>query len=117
LGTRPIAKFTRAAEAVGEGDYRQDFSRLISTRFPDEIATLAGVLSIMIEKVSQREASLKERVKALRIEIDEAKRQSEVKKIVESDSFRDLREKAKALRARRTTGERTRTKPGSENDD
>lgn len=103
-GSRPILKFTRAAEAVGEGDYEQDFSSLTGTHFPDEISTLAGVLSIMIDKVSQREQSLKQRVAALRIEIDEAKRQKEVKKIVESDSFRELREKAREMRQRRSAG-------------
>jgi methyl-accepting chemotaxis protein len=101
LGSRPILEFTDAAEAVGEGNYDQDFTSLTSTRFPDEISTLAGVLSIMIDKVSQREQNLKRRVEELRIEIDGVKRKQEVQKIVETDSFRDLRDKARAMRARR----------------
>jgi hypothetical protein len=117
LGSRPILKFTRAAEAVGEGDYEQDFSNLTTTRFPDEISILAGVLSIMIDKVSQREQSLKQRVAALRIEIDEAKRQKEVKKIVESDAFRELREKAQEMRRRRNAGTSGEGAETSENAD
>lgn len=116
-GSRPILEFTRASEAVGEGDYNQDFSALTSPRFPDEISTLAGVLSIMIEKVSHREESLKQRVAELRIEIDETKRQKDVEKIVESDSFRELREKAQAMRARRKSGGKTKTESAPENGD
>ncbi len=114
LGTRPILKFTDAAEAVGEGNYDQDFTSLTSMRFPDEISTLAGVLSIMIDKVSLRERTLKRRVEELRIEIDDVKRQQEVQKIVESDAFRDLQEKAKAMRARRESGQIVRTQKAAE---
>lgn len=101
LGAQPIREFTQAAQEVGEGNYDQDFTALTSTRFPDEISTLARVLSIMIGKVSHREEVLKRRVEELSIEIDDVKRQQEVRKIVESDSFRDLQEKARALRSRR----------------
>ncbi len=114
LGTRPILKFTDAAEAVGEGNYDQDFTSLTSMRFPDEISTLAGVLSIMIDKVSLRERTLKRRVEELRIEIDDVKRQQEVQKIVESDAFRDVQEKAKAMRARRESGQIVRTQKAAE---
>ena len=108
-GARPILKLTRAAEAVGEGNYDQDFTSLSSTRFPDEISTLARVFSIMVENVSHREETLKRRVEELRIEIDDTIKQTEVKKIVESDAFRDLQEKAKAMRARRNSGESAST--------
>ena len=104
-GAQPILKLTRAADAVGEGNYDQDFTSLSAARFPDEISTLANVFSIMVDKVSHREEILKRRVEELRIEIDDAKRQTEVKKIVESDSFRDLQDKAKTMRARRRSGE------------
>jgi hypothetical protein len=100
-GARPILRLTRAAEAVGEGNYDQDFTSLTSTRFPDEISTLARVFSIMVEKVYQREQTLKRRVEELRIEIDDVKRHQEVQKIVETDTFRDLRERAREMRARR----------------
>jgi hypothetical protein len=104
VGTRPILAFTRAAEAVGQGQYDQDFSTINKTRFPDEITKLVNVFSIMVAKVAEREASLKRQVEALTIEIDQVKKEREVERIVESDSFRDLQEKAKAMRSRREHG-------------
>jgi CHASE3 domain sensor protein len=47
-----------------------------------------------------REQSLKQEIRQLRIEIDEAKRQKQVSEIVETDFFQDLRQKARALRKR-----------------
>jgi hypothetical protein len=116
-GARPIRKLTGAAEAVGEGNYDQDFASLPSTRFPDEIVTLAHVFSIMIGRVSQREKTLKRRVEELRIEVDEVKRKQEVQKIIESDSFQDLQEQAKAMRARRQRGQSSRTHQDPEDAD
>jgi hypothetical protein len=104
VGARPIIAFTRVAEAVGEGDYDQDFSTIKKTRFPDEISKLVSVFADMVAKVAQREESLKRQVEKLTIEIDETKRSKEVDKIVESDSFRELREKAKEMRERRNGG-------------
>jgi len=117
LGARPILKLTKAATAVGEGDYNQEFGSLTSARFTDEITTLACVFLGMVEKISNREEKLKRRVEQLTIEIDESKRQREVKKIVESGAFRDLQEKAQALRARRRSGERTTTEPAAQDVD
>lgn len=103
-GTQPIIKFTEMAGAVGEGDYDQDFSGLAAARFPDEITKLAAVFSTMVGKIAQREEKLKRQVAELSIEIDEVKKARDVERIVDSDSFRDLREKAKAMRTRRTSG-------------
>jgi CHASE3 domain sensor protein len=63
-----------------------------------------------------REQSLKQEIQRLRIEIDEAKRQQEVKKIVESDTFKDLQAKAEAFRqrARGPRRGRSKDKPSSE---
>jgi CHASE3 domain sensor protein len=47
-----------------------------------------------------REQSLKQEIRQLRIEIDEAKRQKQVSEIVETDFFQDLRERARTLRKR-----------------
>ena len=57
----------------------------------------------MVGKVQQREQNLKRQVEQLqlRIEIDDAKRQRDVKKIVETDMFADLQAKAEAIRNRR----------------
>ncbi|MFN2225523.1 MAG: hypothetical protein ACK2UY_04440, partial [Anaerolineae bacterium] len=45
-----------------------------------------------------REAALRQEVRALKIEIDEAKRQKQVAEITETDYFQQLREKARRLR-------------------
>ena len=51
-------------------------------------------------EVAARERALKEQVRELRIEIDEAKAARQVAEITETDYFRDLQRKADALRAR-----------------
>ncbi|HEY9816319.1 MAG TPA: GAF domain-containing protein [Candidatus Obscuribacterales bacterium] len=54
-----------------------------------------------MEAARQREAKLQEQLQELRIEVDEAKRASQVAEITESDFFVRLRQKAKDLRQRR----------------
>lgn len=103
--SRPILVLTRAAEKIGEGDYSGGLQQLEHTggpkTFPDEIATLSGVFESMVNKVYQRELTLRREVEELRIEIDEVKRQKAVGEIVESEFFRDLRAKAEEMRAQR----------------
>ncbi|PYE54785.1 HAMP domain-containing protein [Deinococcus yavapaiensis] len=98
--TRPITVLTAAAEKVGDGDYNQDFGRLVRVRTRDEIVVLAQVLTGMTEKVREREQSLRREVLELRIEIDQAKKEKQVKEIVDTDFFRDLKGKAASMRAR-----------------
>jgi methyl-accepting chemotaxis protein len=98
--TQPILKLTGMAERVGEGNYDQDFSTLRRAQFRDEISTLAGVFTIMVGKVRQREEKLKQQVAELKIEIDDTKRQKQVNEIVETDFFQDLQVKARAMRKR-----------------
>ena len=99
--TRPIIALTKAAEHIGEGDYEQDLTPLTNVRLRDEISSLAEVFSIMVGKVYQREQTLIRKVEELKIEIDEVKRKKQVTEIVESDTFRDLQEKAREMRRRR----------------
>jgi CHASE3 domain sensor protein len=49
-----------------------------------------------------REQSLKRQIEQLRIEIDEVKRQRQVREIVETDFFQELRAKARKMRRRRS---------------
>lgn len=98
--TKPIQRLTKAAERIGEGDYQQNLKDIQSGRSCDEITKLAYVFEIMVDKVYQREQSLRHQVEELKIEIDEAKRHSQVREIVDSDFFRDLQEKAKVLKGR-----------------
>ncbi len=48
-----------------------------------------------------REQRLRQEIQQLRIEIDEVKRRKQVAEIVESDSFKEIQEKARAMRRRR----------------
>lgn len=98
--TQPITRLTRLAERIGEGDYEQDFSRLLQDRVTDEIDTLAQVFSIMVSKVYQREQTLRRQVEELRIEIDEVKRKKQVEEIVETDFFQQLQTRAREMRRR-----------------
>ncbi len=106
--TQPILRLTKAARRIGEGDYEQDLG-LGVIRFPDEIATLAGVFAVMVGKVYQREQNLRRQVAELKIEIDEVKRQKQVSEIVDSDFFQDLQTRARALRQRNRPGASSET--------
>ncbi len=99
--TGPIVKLTVAANALGEGDYSQNFSGLKSAgRFSDEIVKLADVFAVMADKVRLREQSLKRQVEALKIEIDETKRKKQVSEIADTDFFRELKSKARDMRSK-----------------
>jgi len=101
--TRPVARLTRIAARIGEGDYNQDLTVLNSGPFQDEIGILAQVFEGMVDKVRQREETLKKEVVQLRVEIDQAKKTQQVAEIVESEFFKDLRDKAALMRNRRGT--------------
>ena len=105
--TRPMQVLTRAAARIGEGDYNQDLGSLTHGISYDEINKLAQVFSIMVDKVYQREVTLRRQVEELKIEIDEAKQQKQVSEIVDSDFFQSLQQKARIMRNRsaHTTGE------------
>lgn len=113
--TQPISDLTQIAERIGEGQYDQDLSGIGSQRFPDEIRILANVFEIMLSKVRTREESLKQEVTQLRIVLDERKRNEQVNQIVESDFFRDLREKARVMRERRDDYEAEESESTAEN--
>ncbi len=98
--TKPIVRLTHASQRIAEGDYEQGMT-VGNPRFPDEISALARVFALMASKVYQREQSLRRQVEELRIEIDEAKRHTQVSEIVESDFFQDLQARSRALRQRR----------------
>jgi HAMP domain-containing protein len=102
LLTRPISALTGIAEEIGEGDYEQDLTPLSDARIKDEISTLASVFDVMVEKVAEREQSLKQKVASLQIIIDERKRDEQVGELTDSDFFQDLKQKADDLRQRRS---------------
>jgi hypothetical protein len=95
--SRPILAISDAAAAVEAETFQADSLTLIGRR-EDELGLLARVFDHMAEQVYAREQKLKEEVVQLRIQIDEAKRSKDVQEIKQSDYFRELQEKARALR-------------------
>lgn len=104
--TRPISTLAAAAERIGEGDYDQDIADMSVGPFRDELTTFSDVFEIMMAKVRQREQTLRRQVEELRIMVDEQKRREQVAEIVDTDFFRDLRSKARTMRARGTRTDR-----------
>ena len=92
--------------------------QLINAQNPDtrEIVPFDQNLQQMMESFSSlaiaaleayiREQSLKQEIKQLRIEIDEAKREKQVKEITETETFQSLQAKAAELRRRRKSKRR-----------
>jgi methyl-accepting chemotaxis protein len=109
--TKPIIALTDVSNAIGEGNYNRDLKQFREARFPDEIGRLAVVFELMVSKVRKREEKLKEQVAELKIEIDEAKRNRQVKEIVDSDFFQDLQKKAQEIRSRRRNSASRSTEP------
>ena len=100
LLAQPIARLTRIASRVGQGDYTENFAEFGRPRLRDEISTLGAVFAHMVEQIRNREQNLKHEVQSLRIEIDGARKAKEVREIVETDFFRDLKGKANGMRQR-----------------
>lgn len=99
--TRPIVSLARIATDIGDGEYEQEWNaveRIGSYR--DEIDTLTRVFHAMVDRVAQREKSLRARVAQLEIMIDRSKLETQVQEIVDSDFFQDLRSKVQDMRSR-----------------
>jgi len=88
-----------AAGAVEDGTFDAAMLDGVAVR-EDALGNLARIFQHMACEVAARERALKEQVRELRIEIDEAKAARQVAEITETDYFRDLQRKADALRAR-----------------
>jgi len=68
-------------------------------RYQDEtLLTLAAEFAQMAAQVKQREDKLREEIAQLKIVIDQTQREEEVKGIVESDFFQDLKARARQIR-------------------
>ena len=86
-----------AAAAVETGTFDAAALDGVSGR-DDALGNLARVFQRMAREVHEREQRLKAQVQQLRIEIDEARAAQKVDEITDTDYFRDLQEKASALR-------------------
>lgn len=98
--TRPLVRLTQSVQGVADGNYEQNFEVFALRRPRDEIDILGRVFGSMVEQVRQRERTLERTVQELRIEIDETRKARQVNEIVDTEMFRDLKEKARAMRNR-----------------
>ena len=88
---------TAAAAAVEAGTFQSHTLDEVAAR-SDELGQLARVFQRMTEQVRAREEKLKQQVEELRVEIDQSRRMQQVSEITKSDSFQQLKQKAKQLR-------------------
>ncbi|QDZ38915.1 HAMP domain-containing protein [Euhalothece natronophila Z-M001] len=97
---KPILAMTTTATKIENGEF--DLNALEGIKFRlDELGDLARVFENMANKIHAREHQLKQEITELRIEIDQQKKEEEVKEIVETDFFQDLENKAQSLRKRK----------------
>ena len=83
---------------IAVGDYQTE--SIMDESYQDRtIAALAAEFAQMAARVQQREEDLRQEVTQLRIEIDEIKRKREAQRIMDTDYYKDLKAKAKALRS------------------
>jgi hypothetical protein len=96
------------AETVTTGSITD--AELNSGRLPrlaergDELGQLSRIFQKMAHEVITREKKLREQVAQLKIEVDEAKKSAEVKQIVETEYFQDLKQRAAEMR-KKSSGE------------
>jgi CRP-like cAMP-binding protein len=84
---------------ISDGNY-QNTGINTAQKFKDEsLAALAAEFAQMATQVKEREDQLRREVAQLRIEIDESKRKKDVAEIVGSDYYKQLKEKARLMRA------------------
>lgn len=88
-----------ASRRVAEGDYTPIVVK--PQRLDDELSTLAGLFNTMLDKVEEREETLENQVEELKLQIDHEKRAKDVKEIVESQFFKDLKGRAAEVRKQR----------------
>jgi hypothetical protein len=92
-----------ASMRVAGGDYTP--VTLKRNRFDDEVTTLAELFNAMLGKVREREETLQNEVEVLKIRIDMEKRTKDVKEVVETEFFQDLKKRAAAVRRQRSQKE------------
>jgi HAMP domain-containing protein len=100
LISRPINALVSGFKAVEGENYQAICLEGIVGR-QDEFGRMARVFTRMADQVSERVQTLKNQVAYLRIEVDEAKRNIEVRQITETEYFQDLLKKASLLRGKR----------------
>lgn len=92
-----VDKVTAAAAAVESGAFEPASLNEVARR-EDALGQLARVFQRMANEVKAREQRLKNEVKELRIQIDEAKKAQQVAEITESEYFQNLQKMAGDMR-------------------
>ena len=108
---RPILAISEAAASVENEEFEVAGLAPVENR-RDELGRLARVFKHMIEEVKKREEKLKQQVRKLKIEIDQAKSNQRVKEIVESDFFKSLEANSTSMRQRRQQRRAAKEKNG-----
>ncbi len=98
--SEPIERLALAATAVESGSYELDALTAVTQR-KDELGQFARIFEQMAREVYAREQKLKAQVNALQIEIDRTKSAEQVAEITDTDFFKDLQNKAQAMRERK----------------
>ncbi len=94
---RHVERLTDAAAALENNSFDPDSLSDVADR-TDALGQLTRVFQRMAREFYVREQRLKQQVAELRIEVDKAKQTQQVKQIVGSDYFRQLRNQAEELR-------------------
>jgi nitrogen fixation/metabolism regulation signal transduction histidine kinase len=101
----PLQILESAARAV-EKDHPRTGNLSNITRRRDEFGSLARTFEEMASTVTDRETRLRQEVTRLTIHIDTIQKQDAVERIVSSDFFTRIQEKARLMRFRRSLGEK-----------
>ena len=92
-----VSRVTGVAAGLEAGDAHLDELATVAVR-TDALGVLARRFMSMAREVQAREDRLREQVRELKIEIDEARQARQVAEITDTDFFRDLRDRAANLR-------------------
>lgn len=98
-----IAQKLSSEEMKSQEDFRTGESQQLTslTKRQDELGQLGRIFQSMVNEVLAREEKFRQQIQALKIEIDQSRKEKEVNEIVESDYFRDLQAKARQMRKRK----------------
>jgi DNA-binding response OmpR family regulator len=106
-----VGRLTEAAAAVEVGAFDAAMLAEVAAR-PDALGQLARVFIRMAGEVAAREAELRQAIRVLRIEIDDAQKARQVSEITETEYFQALQRKARELRASRGASAASAGEPG-----
>lgn len=95
--SRPIEQLSAAATAIERGTYEVGSIDEVGRR-SDELGGFARVFAAMATQVRVREGRLRDRIRALRVEIDRGRSDEQADEIAGTDFFRDLQRRARELR-------------------